>query len=153
VNGVTITNGLATIELDNRTAEILFSIMRSKIRTVIVGPNYKDVVNGNGPMKNVLRAIHIMSRMCYEIVSQNTEETIYLSNLSSEDIKLLYNLDKDTRLLYNPLNFEAIQSADKELGRFQNLLNEVRLVVRPAGPVDMLEADRLAKDLVTIMES
>jgi hypothetical protein len=154
VNAIyTITDGLATISMDQLVAESLFYIMRSKIRSVMLYPNYKDVVAGNEPMKNALKAVHIMSRMCYEIVSNNTNNIVYLSDLSSEDIELLYNLDKDNKLLYDPSNFEHIPLTNKGLQSLQNLLTEIRLVVRPSGPVDILEADKMAKDFVTVMES
>lgn len=124
-----IIDQLATISMSQYTSRDLLTCLCAMIRMTVYPSSGEISVK-------LFKTIHIMSRMCYEIISQ-TGDVVYLTNLSKEDVDVLYGL----------------RLREEGMGSLQNLLNEVRFAVRPSGPVDMLEADRMAKDLVTVMES
>ncbi|KKM70895.1 hypothetical protein LCGC14_1436120 [marine sediment metagenome] len=79
--------------------------------------------------------IHRIARMCYEMADEDLHPDGFptLSNLSKEDVGILYALDSH------------------KVRWFVNTINAFRSGVRPAGPVGPVEADLVAKDFVDIM--
>lgn len=141
-------NELATIKLGRSLANRLSWIFCTRIRQIAVPVGSE--LNQNEYMVDQVnfKEIHTLSRMCYEIAEQEFNSRnieINISNLSRDDVDILYNI--------RFASMGSGTSEDKELTGFHNLLNEIRLKVRYSGPVDMLEADKIAKDFITVIES
>lgn len=133
------TNGLVDIHMDTDVAVDLVHELSSEIRKMSY-PDIKmpstlvDRNKGFGFDDDTFVIIHRMARLCHNLMANVSVigGATSLVNLSKEDVELLYN------------HTTAIPS---------NFLTPIRNATRAAGPVGPIEADLMAKELSTILES
>ena len=123
---------LVNFQLIPSDAAALTSVLKDRVRRI-------TWIEEAGPME--FREIHRISRMLYEMSEVSHVRTggfpstgfPVLSNLSREDVEILYALD------------------DQRVGWLTNVINRFRETVREHGPVGPVEADLAAKDFLTVM--
>jgi hypothetical protein len=116
--------GLVSIRFDPCDAAAITNLLMERVRRI-------TWIEDAGA--DEFREIHRMSRMMFEMSEAPSPGFPSLSNMSREDVEILYALNSH------------------RVGWLTNVINSFRERVREHGPVGPVEADLVAKDFLTVM--
>jgi len=119
-------NGLVTIAMTRSDAGFVIDRLKERIRRITWLDDFST-----SSATEVWRA----ARLCYEIRAQDGKDTVFLTNLSREDLDIVYDF---------PKNWNTAE--------LRKLVDELRARTRPAGPAGPIEADLMAKELTDLFE-